>query len=779
MDGKYNSGLGLEEKNFFRDVVSKYLIYWPMFLVLMIIGWFGAWLYLRYQIPVYESSATLLMKEETRASELTEAIDMFRSTKSVENEIQIIRSRTLAADVVKELRLYAPVVQEGRLVNHSAYVYSPVLVEAENPEKLQASGKVYFHFDDVRHKVIIDRTSYSLNEWLESPYGKIKFIPNKNYKAGIFSKPARDEKKLFFSFVSFKSAVNNLIGSLTVAASGKQSTIINLFFKDEVPQRGVDILNHLILAYNKASIDDKNALASNTLAFIEERLRYIEQELDSVEYSLQQYRTKEKVVNISTQGQLYLSTVGANDQKISDFSMQLAVLSQVDSYIRGKDKKGNMVPSALVVNDPILSQLLESLYATELQVEKLRKTTPENNPLLVSLVDQIDKLRQNISENIKNQRHNLLIGRENLNATNNKFNSILKTIPQKERELLEINRQQSIKNNIYTFLLQKREEMALSHASAVSDSRIVDIAESRDWPVSPNKKTIYMVFILMSIALGVLIVALKELLNQNIVTRNEIEKHIKIPVLGEVALDKSKLPVVVAADTKSIITEQFRQLRTSLTYLGGAYSRKKKILITSSISSEGKTFIAVNMGMSLAITGKKVILIDLDLRNPMLSSLLEKNNDAGIANYFMEENEPEELIKKTGHHDNLFILPSGPVPPNPSELILSNKLQDLLNYLEEIFDYIIIDTAPVNPVTDAYIIAPVCDMVLYIIRQKITPRMFLHQLGNHNIFKTLKNIAIVFNGVKSKGFLKKYERDYVYGREVKKKKPGSKKQRIY
>jgi capsular exopolysaccharide synthesis family protein len=418
-----------------------------------------------------------------------------------------------------------------------------------------------------------------------------------------------------------------------------------------------------------------------------------------------------------------------------------------------------VVPSTAGLADPVLSDLLQRLSDLQLKYTQTRKIVPENNPSVVSLVDGINKLRPQILENIKSQRKNLEAGRNNIVATNNQYNALLKTVPEKERELLSISRQQAIKNNIYTFLLQKREETALSFASAVADSRIIDPAISGDVPVSPKRKLIYLSAVLVTLVLGIGFVYIKDIFTRTIQDKEDIEKYTDIPILGEVLYDRSKTPIVISEGKRSFIAEQFRQLRTSLAYMG-IDETHKKIMITSSISGEGKSFISVNLGMSLSLMDKKVVLLELDLRKPKVSEQFNVSRHGGISTYLIEKATMEEIIRPTGNK-NLSLVTSGPIPPNPSELISNGRLQELLEYLDTRFDYILIDTAPVNPVTDSFIISPMCDVSLYVVRDSYTPKIFLKKLAEKLRTQSLKNPAIVFNGIKGRG-INKYGYGYGY-----------------
>ncbi len=744
-----------QENNLLNDILYKYSPYWPLFIVLAMLCGSGAWLYLRYKVPVYESSATLLIKDEKKGmndSKLLQSLDLFAGKKIVENEIEVLHSRTLAKEVVKTLNLYAPVYTKGRFTDRSAYETSPVVIEAAAPDSLKKVSKVDFSYSPAG--VHIGEHTYALNQFVSTPYGQLKFKPNPNYK------PSSGKKPLYFSLVPVKSAAASLLGRLKVTASSKLSTVLNMVLKDEVPRRGEDALNTWIEAYNQAAIKDKNKLASNTLAFVEDRLKLVTGELENVEGELQQYRTRNNIVNISAQGQQFLESVGYNDKKMGELNIQLSALEQVEKYVASKNDKGGIVPSTFGIGDPVLNELLQKLYNAEMQYEKMKTTTAENDPVMIALVDQINKLRPSILENIRSQRKNLEAGRGDIYAANNRYSSMLQTIPQKERQLLEISRQQGIKNGIYTFLLQKREETALAYASEVADSRLVDSAESYG-PVSPKVPLTYLISLVAALALGILFVSAKEVINRNVLFSSEIEKLTTAPILGEIAFEPSKKQLVIGDGKRTFVAEQLRQLRTSLGYLGINRS-KKKILVTSTISGEGKSFISANLGVSLALMGKKVALLELDLRKPKLSAMFGVDRSVGLTNYFIGDKEPEEIIRKTGYNENLFIIPSGPVPPNPSELILNGKLQELFAYLENHFDYIITDTSPISPVTDAYIISPMCDATLYIVRHGVTPRSYVKRLDDHLRTKPLNNMAIVFNGVKGRGF-GRYGYGYGYG----------------
>lgn len=761
------------EENLIQQIVSKYLPYWPMFLIAIIISICAAFIYLRYAIPVYEATATIIIKDEKKGNEdskLMESLDQISSKKIVENEIEIIQSRTLMIDVVKALSLYAPVYDEGRIHTISAYTISPVNVESPNPDSIRggAADKISLSYDKKGNTVLLNKKyRYSMNQIVSTPYGILKFVPNKYYNISDTV-----SHKFYFTLINPNNLAHSLLGSLKAETSSKLSSVINLSFRDEIPQRAEDILNQLLHVYDLSSIYEKDKLASNTLSFVQDRLSAVAHDLDSIEKKVQQYKSGKDAVDISAQGHLFLENVSANDQKIGDVNTQLSVLNQVEKFVTDKDNSSAIVPSTLGISDPLLSQLLEKLYNSELEYEKLKKTVGENNPTLVALTDQINKIKPSILQNIQSQQQSLNAAKQNLYTTNGNYNSILQSVPQKERQLLDISREQATKSEIYAFLLQKKEESELSHASTVSDHRIVDNAQAGEAPVSPKKMLIYLISIVACLGVCFAIIMIRETLTGKVLYRQEIESRTSIPIIGEVAFNKSKTSLVVVAGKRSFIAEEFRKLRISLSFLG-VDEKHKKILITSSISGEGKSFIAANFAVSLSLTGKKVVLVDLDLNNPTIAKILNVIQEDGITEFLTGQKEPEEIIKRVKAHENLFFISAGKLPENPSELLANGKVKEIIDYLDNIFDIVIIDTSPIVLVTDAYILSALCDATLYVIRHKYTPKMLIKRIDEKTQINPIYNPAIIFNGVKMRGFFKNnygYGYDYVYGNKERGKK---------
>ncbi|MFT3911823.1 MAG: polysaccharide biosynthesis tyrosine autokinase [Ferruginibacter sp.] len=764
-----------KEENLVTQLLSKYITYWPAFLIFVVLFGSGAFVYLRYATPLYEANATLIIKDEKKGyddSQMMQSLNMISTKKIIENEIEVLQSRSLMENVVKALHLYAPVFIEGKVKAQAAYITSPLEIVVADPDSIKEVPKVIFSYDQSKGGVILNGKHVGvINEWLSTDYGRLKFIPNKKYV------PHNMGKQYYFSLVQTKEVTNRMLAALKVVAASKLSSIISLSYRDEIPQRAEDVLNSLIVYYDRAAIDEKNSMAKNTLEFVDDRLGIIKHDLDSVERNVQQYKAASGATDISAEGQSYLQTVGAIDQKVSEYRAQLAAVSQVERALTS-GTAGALSPAAMGVTDQTLTNQMNDLSNAELEYEKLRKTVAENNPILISVRDKVEKLKPSIIQNVQNQRKNLEASLSDLQATNNTYAAKLSAIPQKERQLVELTRDQNTKSGIYNFLLQKKEESELSYASTLSDSRVVNKAQSSKYPVSPNKLLIYFAAVALAFGGCIAFISAKEALSRKILYRQDLESLTAVPIIGEVAFNKSKDELVITAGKRSFIAEEFRKIRVSLHFLG-IDKTNKKILVTSSIPGEGKSFIAANLAISNSLSGKKVCLVDLDLHKPGLSKLFDKSTeDAGMSDYLTGDKDPEDIIKRVPNHENLFLVSSGTLHESPSELLLNGKVKEFVDYLEGIFDLVILDTAPVVLVTDAYILTKLVNATLYVTRHKYTPKMLIKRIDDNLKINPLTNPGIVFNGVKTRGFFNNnygYGYDYVYGDKQSKKEKKDKK----
>lgn len=735
-----------EESGILRLIAFRYLPFWPLFLVFVILGIAASWAYVKYSIPLYHANATIMVKDEKKGfddAKLLDALNIYTPSKIVENEIEVLRSRSIMTEVVKQLRLYAPVMEKGRIKSVPAYRSSPVVVEVKEPELLNGTGNIYFHFNNNR-KVVIGNRHYALNRWVQTPYGELRFLEND-------AKNRAAVHPLYFRLEKLAAVTEKFLARLEVEASGKLSSVINLSLKDISRKRGEDILEKVLENYTQLSIREKNKLAGNTLSFVKERLAFVEAELDSMESAIQRFKSQKRVTNLSEEGRLYLHSVADNNQKSADISMQLAVLDQIEKYVTTRDPSSSIVPSTLGVTDPVLGQLLQTLRDTETKYQVLGKTTAENHPLMAALTNEMNNLRPAILENIRNQKQSLRTSKAQVESNTGSYFAQLQLLPLKERQLFDLSRQQLIINDVYTFLLHKREETALSYASTVADSWVVNAPLSGSAPVSPNRMMIYFVGIALSLVLAVLVVIAREVMNKKILFRSEIEEATSVPVAAELLLMKGRSELQIPTDGPSAIAEQFRKLRVA-TGLYGKDASAKKLMVSSSISGEGKSFVSLNLALSLAISGKKVLLLDLDLRNPVITEITGLQYHPGITEYLQYEAGIEAIIHNA-LHKNLFVAGAGKEVINPTELLMSDRIAELFESVENSFDYLVMDTAPVVAVTDAYLLSNYADKTLFVIRHRYTPKNLLQSFDHTTRIRVLNNVSIVFNGIRSRGIV--------------------------
>lgn len=761
MQESENGHIEIEEKevNIFQLVISKFLPYWPLLVLLVLLSLTAAYVYLRYATPMYEANASIIIKQDRRGgndASTMEALNLITSQKNLENELKIIQSRSLMEDVVKELHLYAPISQEGKVKASDAYVTSPITIELLNTDSLRETEKVEFTYDKSTQTVLLEgKDKFPINQFVNTKYGTLRFSPNKYY-----NQLHETGRQSYFSLVNPSTLAIIISKGLVINAGAS----VDLSYKDPIPQRAINILNTLITIYEKGSIEEKNILTRNTLEFINDQLAILGKDLDSIETGVQRFKSGSNAVNIGSQGNIYLGKVSENDSKLGEINNQVAILNEVEKYVTQNASQSGILPSTLGVGDPALSELTNKLYSSELELARLKKTMGANNPRVLSLTEEINAMKPTVLENIRSQKTNLSAARQGLNASNSGLNSMLLSLPQKERQLLEISREQQTKNNLYQFLLQKKQESELSFASTTSNSRVLDKAIAGKDPVSPKKKLIYLMALFGACGLFVGIIFAKDFLSTKIRYRDELEKMTSIPILGEVAFTKSNTALVIEKGSRSFVAEEFRKLRISLSFLGIG-PEHKKILLTSSISGEGKSFIAANLAVSISLTGKKVVLVDLDLNRPTQSKILNVNYEEGITDFLLRGKSPEEIINKIESQDSLYFISTGSLPENPTELLVGEKIKSLIEYLDRNFDMVVIDTSPAELVTDAFILSGLCDATLYVVRHDYTPKMLIKRIDSNYQINPLFNPAIIFNGLKTRGVFKHnygYGYNYVY-----------------
>ena len=754
--------------------MQKYFRYWYFFLIGLILSATVASLYLRYYAtPQYSISSSLLIKADNSRSNISAnsafGEEKASTTKNINDEIQMLKSRSLMQRVMNELSLYVSYHIKGSIKDKEVYGKNlPIKITIDQldsavydkPFSLQIKSDKSFELREPDGQSV----AYDFGQKIQKKYGVFTVEATKE---SLFTKDIMP-RDLIFTFVNTQQLAEQYSRNFSVLPVNKDANVLNLNFIDPIPERGVDIMNKLLEVYNKEALEDKNLLATNTLAFIDERLKRITVALNGVEKTVEQYKRQNEVSNVDVQTSNYLEQVSDYSKKLSDWDVQIDILESIENYLGKNAGQYKMVPSTLGLQDQTLLDLIAKFNNLQLERERMLRTAQLNNPLVQNMNEQLGQLRVNILENLRNIKNGLIITRQNLKVNSGKFKEQIKKVPSIERELLDINRQQAIKQNLYVYLLQKREEAALALAATLANSKVIDNASASDGPISPNPKLVYLLAMLFGLGLPFTLIRIKDNLNEKIQSKQDVELLTTVPILGEISHNKFET-VVVTKGNSSPIAEMFGLIRAHLN-TATAHKENKVLLVTSSMSGEGKTFFSINLAASLALTGKKVVVMELDFRAPDLMQEIGVRESTGISDYLLSDDVSiVDIITPADKVQNLFVAGSGSLPLYPAELMTSPKLAYLINELKVSFDYIVIDTAPIGQVADAFSLGPLTDTTIYLMRYNYTLKGQVELVDGILKNKTLPNPLIVLNDAKKqngKGY------GYGYGYSQNKKKSG-------
>lgn len=726
------------------SAIKNCAVNWPAFLIFFTIVCIASFTYLKLSPVNYQANAILIIKDEKKGNEeskLMESLNLISAKKIIENEVQVLQSRAIIDKVVQKLHLNAPIYVRNSLNNKRAYLNSPIFIDVKSPEFIPVGiGSIRFDFDEKNQMVTLnEQIVCSLNQWVKTPFGILRFIRNSNF--------TRSDEPLYFKLVDNEFAANRVADLLKVTATNKLSSVINLQYRDGDPKLAEALLNEVIHTYNQMELFEKKELAVNTLKFIDLRLNIIGNQLNSIEREIKQYKGSSDAVDISTQGQLFLQNVSLNDQKLSDIDLKLTVLEELDKNMSSSQNGLLIMPSTIGLLDPTLTQLVTTLNEYELQHDKIKNTTAVNNPLMVSLAQQINATKDRIKENMLAYRSSLEKSKNSFKENNIKYASMLNTIPVKEQRLLEISRDKNIKSDIYAFLLQKREESEIAYASTITDNSIISNAHASTNPVSPNQLFVFgsALFILIGFPIG--FVSIRDNFGGSIRFRRDIERTANIPIIGEIAQTEWKDQKMLQYGEQTKQYESFRKIRYTLANKGMG-GRNKKLLITSGISGEGKSYIATNLALSFADVGKKVVLIDCDFKNANLSKSFNHSKEAGITDYLAGLVTETVIIHKFPEYKNLYFIPAGSIQQNTTALLENGSIEALFDYLEDHYDLVIIDSSPIMNVADAYLLANYCDTTLFVVKHGYSPKNILEFISTNNEINNQSDTMIIYNGVK-------------------------------
>jgi capsular exopolysaccharide synthesis family protein len=759
MEHTKNNGKSFPERKKGKNLSSlnaiyMYLPYWPVILISTILAAAITHFCLNLRTTYYETSASIIVKDENKGfeeSKITESINFFANKKVFENEIEIVRSRSTLKKVVDSLNLYYEIYEPGRFRSTELYSNAPVTIEFRNPHQLKDRLDVPFSINFFTDEITLENQVIPIGTWAATSFGEIRF--EKNH-------PVSDTARSYYLNVyDPKTAVGKIESNLKITAASKISSLITIKYKDNIPERGEKILKEMIRTLEINSVNEKNQLIQNTLNLLDDRLAGITRTLDSSEKRLEEYRTANNAFDLSTQGKEYLENVSENDKLLTETNLKLSNFKQLESAINSGSPDNYVVPSTLDIDDPALTNLFNKLTEAELEYENLKRNSGENSPQLLTINDQIRVIKSNILKNISSQRKFLESNREELQSNISFYNAQVQSLPQQERYLLDITREQNIISTIYSFLLQKKEETALSLSSTVPDIKVIDEPESSNMPTGIPAPAIYLLGTLAGFLLPFRVLHLRERLSSRVLYRQELDQTTNIPVIAEIIKGKRAKTTVVDPYSNTLMSEQFRFLKSSLNYLGLS-KYNNRILVTSSISGEGKSFLATNLALSFVQSGKKTVLVDFDLRNPTIHKKLGIVNSCGLAEYLSTDTNLGDIIQSHYNIDNFYVITAGQAGNSFTDLVVGEKSQDLITKLGEIFDVVVIDSPPVGAVADAYSLSNFCDLTLYMVRHKYTPRKILENLDENNSIYDLKNPGIVLNGITKRGFSKS---PYQYG----------------
>ena len=753
--------------------------YWIVLSTIVALG--AAFSYLKYTRPVYASNMKILVKDEDSRSRMyrggqlaLESMGVISNSNGFDNELEILTSSNINQRVIKSLKLYVSYELDGRLRNHELYKNNPYIVDMpENQlvdlhsliqlkidrqgDGVHVAGEIYVPRS--KEPILFERSVKELPGSFNTPVGTITLQRNPGVGAEL------PEKAMYATIMPLEYAAKAYGSRLSVSASSKTTTVAVLNYLDTQPERAIDYLNELFRSYNEDANEDKNEVALKTEEFLKNRISAIREELDATESNLESYKKKNELINLTNDASNALNKLTEYQKEQVELETQLNLVTALLDYVDDPRNAFNVVPSNLGLKDADMSNLLNKYNDYVLQRNRLLKSSSPENPYVKRLTAQLEEMWPTIRLSLKSVRENILTQKRSAEDQHNLFSRRVGEAPTQERSLNNIIRQQEIKVELYLMLLQKREENYISLNSTAAKARVIDDPRSTG-QVSPKTKVILLGALVLGLCFPVGLIYLLGLLRYRIEGREDVEMLTKIPVLADIPLaPKSldgELSLAVRENSNDMMEEAFRGLRTNLRFV---LSEKENVIAcTSCIPGEGKTFISTNLAMSLALLGKRVIIVGLDIRKPRLVKLFGLSSDhRGITTFLSSDSGDFQDLDKQIHHavlnPNLDVLPAGVIPPNPGELISREQLDHAIALLREHYDYVIVDTPPVGLVSDTLSAARVADMTIMVCRADYSPRNNFQLINALHHDNKMPKITLVLNGID----LKKRKYGYYYG----------------
>ena len=782
----FNEAQESKEENIdVKELLFKYLIHWPWFVGAVVACLIAAWAYLYTSTPVYNISATVLIKDDKKGGsagmlsglESLGLDGMISSSQNIDNEIEVLRSKTIVKEVVEDLGLYISYADKDEFPSKNLYKTSPVQVsltpqEADLLEKpmivemaLQPQGSL-----DVNVKIGDDEYQKHFEKLpavFPTDKGTLAFFltPDSALSSKRTSEETIDSGK---TVRNITAVINNPLavakgycGSMTIEPTSKTTSVAVISLKNSNVQRGKDFINKLLEMYNINTNNDKNEVAQKTAEFINERISIISKELGSTEKDLESFKRGAGITDLTSDAQIALTGSAEYEKKRVENQTQINLLQDLQKYMQNEGYE--VLPSNIGLQDVNLAAAINRYNDVLVERKRLLRTSTENNPTIINLDTSIGAMKENVQVSLDRVLRGLFITKADLDREASRYSRRISEAPGQEREFVSIARQQEIKAGLYLMLLQKREENAITLAATANNAKIIDDAIADDAPVSPKGRMIYLIALVLGVGIPVGVIYLLELTKFKIEGRSDVEKLTNVPIVGDIPLtDEKQGAIAVFENQNNLMSETFRNIRTNLQFM--LENDKKVILVTSTVSGEGKSFISANLAISLSLLGKKVIIVGLDIRKPGLNKVFNiPRKEVGITQYLANpEKNLMDLVQPSDVSKNLYILPGGTVPPNPTELLARDGLDKAIETLKKNFDYVILDTAPVGMVTDTLLIGHVADLSVYVCRADYTHKneyTLINELAENN---KLPKLCTVINGLDLKR--RKYGYYYGYGK---------------
>ena len=794
----FNEAKESKEENIdVKELLFKYLIHWPWFVGAVVACLIAAWVYLYVSTPVYNISATVLIKDDKKGGsagmlsglESLGLDGMISSSQNIDNEIEVLRSKTIVKEVVEDLGLYISYADKDEFPSKNLYKTSPVQVsltpqEADLLEKpmivemaLQPQGSL-----DVNVKIGDDEYQKHFEKLpavFPTDKGTLAFFltPDSALSSKRTSEETIDSGK---TVRNITAVINNPLavakgycGSMTIEPTSKTTSVAVISLKNSNVQRGKDFINKLLEMYNINTNNDKNEVAQKTAEFINERISIISKELGSTEKDLESFKRGAGITDLTSDAQIALTGSAEYEKKRVENQTQINLLQDLQKYMQNEGYE--VLPSNIGLQDVNLAAAINRYNDVLVERKRLLRTSTENNPTIINLDTSIGAMKENVQVSLDRVLRGLFITKADLDREASRYSRRISEAPGQEREFVSIARQQEIKAGLYLMLLQKREENAITLAATANNAKIIDDAIADDAPVSPKGRMIYLIALVLGVGIPVGVIYLLELTKFKIEGRSDVEKLTNVPIVGDIPLtDEKQGAIAVFENQNNLMSETFRNIRTNLQFM--LENDKKVILVTSTVSGEGKSFISANLAISLSLLGKKVIIVGLDIRKPGLNKVFNiPRKEVGITQYLANpEKNLMDLVQPSDVSKNLYILPGGTVPPNPTELLARDGLDKAIETLKKNFDYVILDTAPVGMVTDTLLIGHVADLSVYVCRADYTHKneyTLINELAENN---KLPKLCTVINGLDLKrrkygyyyGYGKRYGYGYGYGEQT-------------